>query len=204
MSTERAYLAAALTDVRRSYRLVQSYQRRLWDLLQSLDEVLSGAGLPFERWTPMNVWSPPKTGTRFFVERWAWDFIPAYQIGCEWQGTDAPKNLTRRVFVIATADTGYDATSQGEPDPAQFKPAEECATVLRVGLWTASTGSPDWNEALQARKAQSERESYTMTVEGTTYTCQIVHVDVADLVDETAVRTRVLEPIQSWLGTTRK
>lgn len=207
MSTSRDDLAAALTDVRRAYRLVQTYQRRLWDLLRGLDDVLSHAGLPFVRWKPMNVWPPPKPGTRFFESRWAWDFIPAYKIGCEWEQIDTRKKLARRVFVIATADTGYDATSEGEPDPAWFKPAEECATMLRVGLWTAPTSSPDWNEAVRARDGEGavdERRNYTLSVKGASYTYQFFHVDVADLIDEAAVKTKLFQPVESWLTGSRK
>ena len=201
MSTTRNRIATALVDVRRAYRLVQTYQRRLWDLLHGLDELLSRAGLPFVRWMPMNVSTPPKPGTRFFVGRWAWDFIPAYQIGCEWE--QRGKKLTRRVFVIATADTGYDATSDDEPDPANFKPAEECATMLRVGLWTAATSSPDWDEAVRERGGENkvrEGQTYTLNVKGTAYTYQFFLVDVADLVDEPAVKAKFLQPVEDWLA----
>jgi hypothetical protein len=205
MSTTRNELAAALADIRRAYRLVQTYQRRLWDLLGRVDDALSHAGLPFKRWMPMNVWAPPKPGTRFFVDRWAWDFVPAYQIGCEWEQIEAERNVARRVFVIATADTGYDATSKGEPDPAAFKPPEECATMLRVGLWTAATRSPDWEEAVRERGGENkvrEGQSYTLSVKGTKYTYQFFLLDVADLVDAATVKTTLLQPIEAWLAKT--
>lgn len=205
MSTTHNQLAAALTDVRRAYRLVQTYQRRLWDLLRGVDDLLSRAGLPFVRWQPMNVNSPPKPGTRFFVDRWAWDFVPAYQIGCEWQQIETKKKLARRVFVMATADTGYDATSEGEPDPAGFKPAEECATMLRIGLWTAPTTSPDWDEAVRERGGENKLragQSHTLNVKGTKYTYMFFLLDVADLVDEVSVKVKLLQPIDAWLAKT--
>jgi hypothetical protein len=93
--------------------------------------------------------------------------------------------------------------SRDEPDPASFKPAEECATMLRVGLWTAATSSPDWDEAVRERGGENkvrEGQTYTLKLKGTEYTYQFFLVDIADLVDEPAVKAKFLQPIEDWLA----
>jgi hypothetical protein len=201
MTTSHDHLTVALTDVRKAYRLIHAYQRRLWDLLRAIDDTVARAGLPFRCWKPVQVMSPPKSKTRFFVERWAWDFLPAYQVGCEWQGKGVDAKTTRRVFVIAAADSGYDNRCQGEPDPSAFEPTEKSKTEIRVGLWTASTTSPNWGEAWQKVENDArENETYTLAVKNVIYTYRYFRVDVANLVNEAAVQVRLLQPIEIWLG----
>ncbi len=201
MTMSRDALSDTLVDVRKAYRLIHAYQRRVWDLLRVIDLSAANAGLAFKGWKPMNVNPPPKSKTKFFVGRWAWDFLPAYDLGCEWEKTE--KKGTRRVYVIARADTGYDARGEGEPDASTFTPAEEGATEVRIGLWTASTATPDWRGAWQEVEAKIKRredETYTLTVKGVTYRYRYARVNVADLVDEAAVKARVLAPIERWLA----
>lgn len=202
MTTTRAQLAGALTDVRRAYRLIHAYQRRLWDLLRVVDHDLAQAGLKFKRWMPMQVSTPPQPKTRFFVERWSWDFLPAYEVGCEWQGKSVDAKAIRRVFVIAAADSGYDNQAQGEPDPSTFEPVEASTTQLRVGLWTASMTSPNWGEAWEKVEDDArEGETYSLTVKNDIYTYRYHLIDVADLVNEAAVQAKLLQPIKAWLRT---
>ena len=126
-------LAAALTDVRKAYRFIHAYQQRVWDLLRTVDHTLALAGLQFQSWAPTEFDSPPKRKTRFFVERWAWDFLPAYNFGCEWQAKGTSAAPTRHVFVIVAADSGYENLTQEEPDPSEFQEAELSATTIHLG-----------------------------------------------------------------------
>lgn len=202
MTTSPDQLSAALTDVRKAYRLIHAYQQRVWDLLRVVDHTLAHAGLPFQHWQPMQFWSPPQKKTRFFVERWAWDFLPAYEIGCEWQEESKAALPVRRVFVIVAADSGYDNSTQEEPDPSKFEPAEKSKTAIRIGLWTASTGAPNWGEAWAGFPADArdrEDETHTGVVKNVTYTYRYLRVDVAGLVDEAAVQAKLLQPIKTWL-----
>ena len=195
-------LAAALTDVRKAYRLIHAYQQRVWDLLRTVDHTLALAGLQFQSWAPTEFDSPPKRKTRFFVERWAWDFLPAYNVGCEWQAKGTSAAPTRRVFVIVAADSGYKNLTQEEPDPSKFDKAELCATTIRLGLWTASVGAPNWGDAwehLPKDAKERENETHTATGNGVTYTYRFLRINVADLVDEVAVQAKLLQPIKTWL-----
>lgn len=205
MTISSKELADALVDVRKAYRLIHAYQQRIWDLLRTTDRLLSDAGLPFQRWQPQNVLPPPRGGTRFFTDRWVWDFIPAYQLSCQWQGTNRKTKFTRRVYLIAIADTGYDPNCKGEPDSKNFEDAEKSRTELSVGLWTATTPSPDWNEAwaaIQKSKHAHDGKTHSVTIKGTTYTYRYLRIDVAELIDDEAVKTRLRAPIEAWLDKT--
>jgi hypothetical protein len=201
MSVSRDDLTRVLSDVRRAYRLLQVYHRRLCDLLDSLHDVLAGGGLAFDRWEPMNVWRLPKPKTPFFrPEQWAWDLTPAYQVRCAWE--QAAKGRSRRVIVEAIADTGYTASDEGEPEPSAFKDAEQCATELRVILWTARAKRADWDAAWQKVEQiadPNDGESHAVDVDGVEHTCRCLRVDVADLVDAQAVREKLLDPVEEWL-----
>jgi hypothetical protein len=201
MSTTRDDLSRALCDVRRSYRLLQVYQRRLCDLLQLVDGVLAAAGLEFDRWYPINVARPPRARKPFWSGTWAWDFTPIYQVRCSWE--QATKGRARRVDIDCIADTAYVTNSEGEPDPSTFKDADQSATELHVGLWTARAKRADWNNAW-AQVSQlpdwDDGGAHAVLVDGVEHTCRVFRVDIADLVDPEAVRAKLLDPIEQWLA----
>lgn len=203
MTMTREELSATLADVRRAYRLIHAYQRRVWDLLRVIDQTAARGGLAFDHWQPMNVNAPPKAKTKFFEWCWAWDFVPAYDLGCEWVGK-AGKKVVKRVFVIVKADTGYKQRGNKEPDAADFPPAEACATEVHLGLWEASPASPDWEAAwaeLTQKHTREEDKTYELTLGGVHYKHRFVRVNVADLVDEAAVTKLVHRPIEAWVET---
>lgn len=202
MSIDRDQLGDALVDVRKAYRIVHAYQQRLWHLFRTIDHILGSAGLSFKGWYPMRYCSPPKSKTKFFVDRWAWDFLPAFEIGCEWEEKAGTRKFVRRVFIIAAADSGYRAPKQGEPDSNTFEPAEKTRSEIRVGLWTASSKSPNWGEAWE--KLDDDAHSgamHTLCVKGVNYTYKYFCLDIAELVNEAAVKARLLELIELWLKT---
>ncbi|HSN99434.1 MAG TPA: hypothetical protein VLS89_14160 [Candidatus Nanopelagicales bacterium] len=201
MSTTRDDLARSLADVRRAYRLVQLYHRRLCDLLQTVDDTLTRGGLEFDRWDPQNVARLPKAGKPFFrPEHWAWDLTPAYQVRCSWE--QATKGQSRRVDLDLIADTGFAPTGEGEPDPGAFVDAERSATELHVGLWTARAKRAAWGEAwtrLEAFQDVFDGKPHTVDIDGVGHTFRHLRVDVADLVDAQAMKARLLDPIEQWL-----
>lgn len=203
MSTHAQTLPAALADVRRAYRLVQAYQRRLCDLFQLIDEELvEKHQFQFWLWDPFHASRPTQRKTRFFRPKtWAWDLSPGYQVQCQWTAT--VKKRTRRVAILAIADTGFGDTGTPEPDPGKFAPVEECGTELLIGLWTAETSQPDWDtawERMQQVKDYFDGKSHQVTVDGKAYVYESRNVSVVDLVDEAAVRAKLLGPIDDWLS----
>jgi hypothetical protein len=211
MSITRDELSKALVDVRNAYRLLHAYHRRLCDLLQSVDETVSKAGLRFEQWDCANVAALASTKPFFVPYNYAWDLTPGYQIRPQW--TDQPKKKAnrkdseRRVVIEAHADTGYDDSMGGEPDPTKFKPTDQVTTELRINLSTAGTSTPDWDavtKKILAPPGMYDGQLHTINVEGVDYTYQYFEVDVAELVDDAAVKAKLLAPIEAWLSATER
>lgn len=198
MTIDTETLAASLSDVRRAYRLVYAYQRSLWDLLAQVDRLLVAHKLEFGHWEPQSVDPVPKRGTPFFRSCWAWDLLPAYDLGCMWEENSRGHPRARRVYLIAKADTGYNAKGEAEPDPADFTDAAESRTTLKFGLWTAWTSKPDWKSAMASRDG-----THDMKAKGSwsddTYSCRWLDVDVVPLVDQAALERIVLGPLRAWL-----
>jgi hypothetical protein len=198
-------LAAALTDVRRAYRLVYAYQRRMNDLVAEIDAALTQDGLEFELWRPVFNAPPPRSGTPYFRGRWAWDMLPGYATQVHWCDPTGKKGRRRRVVLQAVVDSGatFDAA---EPDPADFEAADACESQLRIGLWTTTATQPTWDAAWAAVSA---RDAYwdgvqEVDVDGSRYTYEYVGVDVSRLVDAKATRALVLDRLAGWAAAARK
>ncbi len=199
MSIQQQELAAALTDVRRAFRLVYAYQRRLFDLYAEVDAVLLEKGLAFDQWGAVFNAPPPRKGTPFFRNRWAWDMLPGYAVGSFWADEKPRKGLRRRFLLQALADTGR-TFSGAEPDPVQFEAVEESRSALRMARWTTTAGSPDWNGAWQmvSSKDWSWKGRATVELDGATYTYEYEERDLTELVDPAAVRALLLDPLGRW------
>lgn len=203
MTDQTSSLATAFADVRRAYRLLHAYHRRLNDLLQFVDGQLArrSPSFAFDRWTTRHADRPPKSVKPFFrPEYWAWDLVPAYRVQCEW--TAARKGHTWRVGMVAVADTGFHFSADGEPDPSTFDAVAQCASELWVGLWTATTRDPDWDRGWKKVERLTDAhdgKEHTVRVDGVDYTYEYQSVNLADLVDESAVSAKLLAPIDRWL-----
>ena len=140
-------LSEALTDVRKAYRLVWSYQRRLLDLAK----IVLGA-FPeheFYAWRP-RVGDPPPQLTGNPMQRWAWDFLPLAEVCFLFLpgGADrnAPKAGEWMVELRVRVDSGHEGyEEEGEVDPARFKRAEDSASTLWLYMWLCDEGvSKNW------------------------------------------------------------
>ena len=206
MSIQREELSKALVDVRNAYRLLHAYHKRTCDLFQTVNETVAKAGLRFERWDPVNVNALKPKQPFFAPYNYAWDLTPGYQIQPQW--SDKPKKgaksgRARRIVLAAIADTGYDNPEGIDPDPAKFKPSEEVATQIWIRFWTAATPAPTWVDAaakLETLPTPYDGDVKTLKIKGVDYTYQYSEVDVADLVDDAAVKTKLLAPIEAWLN----
>jgi hypothetical protein len=201
MSTQSSDLHRALSEVRRAFRLLHVYHRRLCDLLQTIDETLSRSGLAFQRWSPINVlWLPDGTSPFFRPDKWAWDLSPSYQVLCEWKG--AHGDQVRRVVFECVADTGYNTTGGGEPDASRFDDVERCITELRVNMWTARGTDADWGAASKEVGELPDKydgRAHAVRVGGVDLTYARYAVDAAELVDESAVHAKLCAPLEAWL-----
>ncbi len=195
-------LAAALAEVRKAYRLLQAYHRRLCDTLAAMNDVLVNGGLKFTCWAPVNVDRLPRGDRPFFVaDRWAWDLTPGYWTFSEWKGENKNGSVAY-VRVEAIADTGYDDSSDGEPNPANFGDVERSETELRIELWLAQTSAPNWEAARQGATSSSgmyDGQLRAIEIDRVEYTRQCFHIAIAELVDKAAVQARVVEPLERWM-----
>ncbi|WP_437291028.1 hypothetical protein [Sorangium sp. So ce406] len=200
MSEKNLDLAGALADVRRAYRLLHAYHRRLCDLLQLTDEFLTERGFEFERWVPINVARLPQSTKPFFrPETWAWDLTPAYQVECVWWGSISGTHY--KIHIHAIADTGYDDSRDGEPDPTSFRSAETAASELRIGLYRTRAKKPDWSsvwEKLSRIKDRKNGAEHKVRVGVDEYTHRYFDLNLAALGDEGAVKEKLLLPLDEW------
>ncbi|AUX32024.1 MULTISPECIES: hypothetical protein [Sorangium] len=193
-------LAGALAEVRRAYRLLHAYHRRLCDLLQVTDQFLAERGFEFERWEPVNVARLPRSAKPFFrPEYWAWDLTPAYQVECSWHGSR--EGIHCKVYIHAIADTGYVDSGDREPDPTRFRAAEETASELRVGLHRTRARKPDWSGAWKLLSPITNLRDGThhqVKVGEDDYTYRYFNLNLAELGDEGAINDRLLLPLDNW------
>ncbi|XXY48848.1 hypothetical protein WME91_53475 [Sorangium sp. So ce269] len=200
MNEKNVDLAGALADVRRAYRLLHAYHRRLCDLLQVTEEFLAERGFEFERWAPINVARIPQSTKPFFrPEQWAWDLTPVYQVECLWRGSNNGTHY--KVHIHAIADTGYDDACDGEPDPTRFRAVETAASELRIGLYRTRAKKPDWSSAWAQLSRITNRKNGTehkVRAGGDEYTHRYFDLNLAELGNEASVKEKLLLPLDQW------
>ena len=209
MTESKLDLAAALTDVRRAYRLIYAYQRRVSDLLQEVSSTLGARGLEFYWWEANLFGGVGRGGTPFFAAgRWAWDMLPGYAPHCDWRSAAGPDQ--RRVVVVIRADTGFLA-KQGEPDPATFAQVEASRSELQIFLCRATGGTlaPDaynawdqtWADAWETVKGLGDLRDgrdHVGVIGPAQFTYRYIGIDIAQLPDAAAVRSKLIDPLVEW------
>lgn len=125
-------LAAALVDVRRAYRLLWSYQRRVLDTIGLIAGEFDT--LSFATWQPTDFFPPAKRSVNP-GDHWAADLLPL--MGADFfylpQGHD--RSLAQKgqwmLAINVTSDSGYQI-EEPEPDPGDFEAAEMCESALSI------------------------------------------------------------------------
>lgn len=120
-------LEEVFVDVRKAYRLVYSYQRRVLDMIDFIRIVL-------EQKSPMgkNIFSTPVLdGKAVDLKRWAWDWLPLY---ChEFKFEDKKVGEETYTFAIAVyADNGAEDRKKDfdETEVEFFAPVENAQTQI--------------------------------------------------------------------------
>lgn len=200
-------MRAALTDVRRAYRIAVAFQQRINEVFQRFHETMEYEGFTFKWWGP-NYYGTPMTVNYAPFRKWAWDMFPGFSMGGEWLGPGTAP--VRRVYLSLETGRRFEKRG-GEPDPAAFTTrAEDARTELWVGLWTADKAPPDWGGAwkdvkpqhLKGRWDPSQRalpEPLSWSAGTSTGTYATYRVDVGDLLDRSDVDRSLLEPARRWV-----
>lgn len=124
----------ALLDVRKAYRLLQRYQRRVLDLSAALAREIDEYAA-FRYWCPVYYQPNPGSYTNP-AGRWAWDGLPyfdfcAFYVREEfWKDEHAPGDWM--LVIRCTADTGYSEVGDEEPDPLGFRSVADSSSLLRL------------------------------------------------------------------------
>ncbi|RAJ16369.1 hypothetical protein [Olleya aquimaris] len=111
-------------EIRKAYRLLYDYQRRILDLMKFIGETYD---LPFKKGKPL---FSSKSGNG--LNHWAWDWIYMYCYDFRFEGKDNENPI--QFSVVLKNDSGfYEAKAQNkinELDIEQFKPVETSKTEL--------------------------------------------------------------------------
>lgn len=144
---DRQDLKMALADVRRAYRLVAAYQRRMLNASRILAR--SFENMRFYFWAPHHYDPPPRRDTNL-VEKWSWDGLPYYAFSIFYLENGADHNHQKpgewMLEINFEADTAFDGNGNGnDPDPAEFKDVRDSESVLRICAWLCKVGQKDGN-----------------------------------------------------------
>lgn len=140
-----------LATIRRAYRYVVAYERRMLDAFARIDEAVRDAGFvrdtPY-RWRPMYRSFPSRDWP---ADRWAWDHVPLYAARLVWIAGEKNTAGSRYVLVDHVADTAFEAKrlqDRSEPEPLDGLAApEDARTILRWHVVELAAPVPDalWN-----------------------------------------------------------
>lgn len=180
-------LNQALLDVRKAYRLLFLFQRRILDLVQELSGRL---GQEFYVWLPAGD-NESITWLKNPLQASAWKMLPIHNASFLFLPAGADPNAPRQgdwLLEVVFYDDGEPEVSSGEPAPQEFRdPAESrskiqlCAFVAKQDLgeknWYHDLyGETDWPEADERPEASDEGLRVLS-----------LSVDLADLPDSSAV-----------------
>lgn len=139
-------LPSSLIDVRRAYRLVWGYQRRVMDLVQLLEDEFQTH--EFYAWTP--TWHARPTQLRTSpVRKWAWDGLPFYKVSFLYLPVGSDSNVPKKgewlLEIRIDSDTHSFPGPRGEPDAAEFPDASATDSVLKLVAWECTEDTNgDW------------------------------------------------------------
>jgi hypothetical protein len=198
---DEAGLAEALVEVRRSYRVVVAFQRRINEIFHRFHLKMSDAGLSFVEWYPVRNNAPGRSkNIQFAPHKWAWDLFPGYSLQAVWR-QDGPPAV--QVILSLVTDTGWKKPSSGEPDPRDFGPVEEGSTQLWVSRSRADAGTPGWdrvwNESVKSRWKEGWGKDLRWELEGYRGSYRTDAVGVEKLTGGGQVEELLFRPVLEWL-----
>lgn len=146
MTTDSTRLQDALLDVRKAFRLLWGYHRRVRDIVELCARILPGT-------TPRQMFInyPLSETTKPLGSNWdTWECTPTVH----WTflflpGGRRSKGLSARMVLGMSfiADTAFDDAETSDPDPVEFGPVEGARTVVDLYMYTArSRVKVDWLE----------------------------------------------------------
>jgi len=146
-------LSSSLADVRRAYRLIWGYQRRIMDLVQIFEDEFPSH--EFYAWSPLSFARPTQLTTSP-IHKWAWDGLPFYKASFLYALAGSDPNHHRvgewLFEVTLDADNVDFAPLRGEPDASKFPDAETTASTVKLIAWKCvENGTFNWYHDLWSK-----------------------------------------------------
>lgn len=194
-------LVGALTDVRKAYRLIWLYQRRVVDIIRLISDRL---GYRFFRWeTQDHIGRMPGQVTKnpFGQGEWIWATLPLYRMSLFYLPTALDWNVQKSgqwmLEVVLETDTGakYTEEDDSEPSPVEFAPADKSETLLRLYAWYCTKdGNLDWFHEIWHELDYPEQDD-DPTTENASIPIRIIRrsLDLSKLPDRPSVERALAE-----------
>jgi hypothetical protein len=136
MSNKEEELGKALTDVRKAFRLLWVYQRRLLDIIHVITDQFDHK---FYCWDAMGG-RPPGRMTTDPTDEWAWSMLPFYQLCLLYLPPNVTVGQIKKgewlLEISIQSDDGYPVgEEENEPDPTLFPNAEASGSFLYLRAW---------------------------------------------------------------------
>lgn len=184
-------ISDALLDVRKAFRLLHGYNRRIRDIVEVARTAIPEQ--PFKQET----WVSPLTGNKRPVGPWwTWDCTPTFDwtfLFRDEASTEPMKYLVAMGFVADEAlEDALD--EDGEPDPGALRDADQSRTLVELCLIAAKQPSPDWMKIWDAhwidRDGTEGRRSYLKRDkddEDSEFPCYLKRIPLEEFTNENAV-----------------
>jgi hypothetical protein len=193
-------LQHALIDVRKAYRLIWLYQRRVVDIIRLITDTL---GYRFYHWDTEDSIGrmPGQTTTDPFSEgRWIWATLPLYRMSLLYLPTTLEWNVQKKgewmLEIFVETDTGAaEREDESEPTPSEFKAADQSETFLRLYAWYCTGDeNSDWFSNIWYKLDWPEQDD-EVTVEHPAVPVRIVRksLELSKLADRASVERAIAE-----------
>jgi len=178
-------LAPVLENVRKAYRLLYLYQRRVLDLSEAVGQKL---GMQFAWWGPARFDRPAKDYANP-AQRSAWEMLPLVESLISYCPPASPASGQWMLTVYHVADSGSVRAMGPEPDPLAFPAAESCRSELKLFTIIVRKGNADDWGALwdKTEYPKDDTTPWIGTVSGCDVLALLRTFDLASLGDETAL-----------------
>jgi hypothetical protein len=185
-------LENALIDVRKAYRLLWCYQKRVFDMVKLVVEEFDD--MTFYNWRTLHAGHPCRTGTDPMSGRWTWDMLPMVHVSYLFLPGGGDHNSTLpgqwMLEVFVNSDDGFSKAEDGsEPDPVDFKAAEESTSKVSLFAWYCrGETSKNWINGVWQAIDWPEVDGEKIDYADPPFTVFRRDFDLATLPDKDAVR----------------
>jgi len=181
---DKQKLETVFIDVRKAYRLLYFYQRRVMDTANLCAQQLERN---IQYGYSLYSANAPKNGSRLNLNRWAWDWLNMYSYEFHLGEEVVDENVYNSAIAVH-ADSGLDDSPQGVTpiDVERFANVDQCITKIYfyVGknIWKPAEFEHEWS------KTSNDEYIYT---EGENKIFASKRFDLSEMIDEDSIMNSV-------------